>query len=280
MDLFPGSADLIERVCSISEKSGVPYCFLGVGAGPIAGESARAIFAKCLAGARSVTVRDQGSLDLCRGLLKCENAVRAPDIAFALQNSRRTNTRRGGLAVNVAAVGDRTWPKPDEEQYRSYVAGIVRLVRAVIGECKPQRVEFVSTNGIVDDRALDDVRLELNRLRSGDTPVATVASCQSVTDVIEAFSRANLAITTRLHAGILAAVAGCRVLPVAYDRKVGAVLQEERIAPHAIELADICDEEWNIRASLNLIDDLPEGPRDTIGAEAIAAVREALALSR
>lgn len=280
MDLFAGGVELIERICNVATQAALPYCFLGVGAGPIDGEAARSTFASCLAGARSVVVRDQASLALCRQALGRDDTSKAPDLAFALQGAFAFTANRATLAINVAAVGDRTWPTRNETRYKAYVDGIVRLARSAIELRKPERVEIVSTNEIVDRRAVADVLAGLNDAPAAGGPPATIATCRDVTDVLAAFSRAELALTTRLHAGILAAIAGCRVLPVAYDRKVASVLEAERITHRAVQLSEICDPDWDVRAAIDGVESLPKGlPRD-IGAEVVATVRETLACAR
>jgi polysaccharide pyruvyl transferase WcaK-like protein len=248
MDLFETGVDLIENITRAAQQAGCPYSFAGVGAGPVAQPGSAARLAASLAPARRVVVRDAPSRALCADALGRADTVCAPDLAFALP-AWESHTPRVTLAVNLAAVGAPTWPLRDETGYQLYLDGMARLVLAAAEQTRPDYIEVVTTNPAVDLGAGLDLAARL----AGQTrlPVRQPV-LRDVTDILDAFGRAKLAIVTRLHAGITAALAGAPVLPVAYQPKVDAVLREAGIGPYPVALADLQAPEYDTGPALAL----------------------------
>lgn len=272
MDLFERGVDLIENITGAAQAAGTPYSFAGVGAGPVAQAASAARLAASLAPAQRVIVRDAPSRALCIEALARADTTCAPDLAFALPE-RESHARRDALAVNVAAVGAPTWPVHDAQGYQLYLDGMTRLVLEAAAQIKPARIEIVTSNPAVDLGAGRDLAARL----AGQTscPV-TLPPLRDVTDILDAFGRAQMAIVTRLHAGIMAAHAGAQVLPVAYQPKVAAVLAEQGIAPASIALTDICKPDFDTGRVLQLARAHPAGVSPQTRAQALAAIRDLL----
>lgn len=272
MDLFEGGVTLIENITTAAQTAGTPYVFAGVGAGPVAQATSRARLGVCLAGAQRVVVRDAPSQQLCRDGLGRANTRCAPDLAFALDHSVAQGARTT-LAVNVAAIGSPTWPVQDAALYDAYLDGMARLVVQACGQIQPARVEIITSNPAVDLGAGRDLMARLQ----GQAPCpVTLPPLRDVTDILDAFGRAKMAIVTRLHAGIMAAHAGAQVLPVAYQPKVAAVLAEAGIAPAAIALDDLCRPDFDTSAPLLMARTHPAGISSDTRAQALAAIRDLL----
>lgn len=276
MDLFKGHVEILSAVCDLARAANVPYAFLGVGAGPINATESRLVLSECLANARHVIVRDAASRNICRGTLGRDDTRKAPDLAFALQGAAHTDRSRNAFALNLASIGDTTWPWRDEAKYRAYVDGFIRLARAASHRCTPGHVEIISTNMSVDQRASHEVAQALSYGSTALSCPVSVVACADVTDALAAFSRADLAITTRLHAGIIAAIAGCRVLPVVYHDKVRAVLEDEGISPVSVDIASLADPAWSPDSLFADIAVAPAGLLRAIAQQVIGAVDEVL----
>lgn len=272
MDLFEGHAEVLAMVCDVAREVDVPYVFLGVGAGPIQSEQSRQTLCQCLEHARKVIVRDSASLDICRDTLGRNDTECAPDLAFALRNAAHHVPHGRVLALNLASLGDATWPWRDEAKYRAYLDGFVRLAGAAVQRIRPDHVEIISTNMRIDHRATHDAATALSRGSAALGCPVSVVSCADVTDVLAAFSRAELAITTRLHAGILAVIAGCRVLPVVYDNKVFAVLKEGEICAASVDLASLSDPTWSANGLFDTVANAPAMQPSLIAAEVTETV--------
>lgn len=280
MDLFEGHVEILSSICDVARAVEVPYVFLGVGAGPIQSAQSRRTLGQCLEHARKVVVRDSASLDICRDTLGRNDAECAPDLAFALRGPAHHVPRGRVLALNLASLGDATWPWRDETRYRAYLDGFVQLARAAIHRFRPDHVEIISTNMSVDHRATHEAAAALGRGSAALSCPVSVVSCADVTEVLAAFSRAELAITTRLHAGILAVIAGCRVLPVVYDNKVFAVLKEGDICAASVDLASLADPAWSAGGVFDAVANAPATQPSLVAAEVMEVVEAVLECPR
>jgi len=273
MDLFPSSVDLIENISHAAQATATPYCFAGVGAGPVTQVTSAVRLAACLAPAQNVVVRDALSHALCVGLLQCADTLCAPDFAFALPAHVRQVQTRNALAINVAAVGAPTWPVRDLNGYQLYLDGMTRLVLDAAQLTDPACIEIIITNPAVDRCAAQDLA---SRLAVQTTLPVLIPIVHDVTDILDAFGRAKFAITTRLHAGITAALAGTPVLPVAYQPKVASVMAEAGIAPNAIRLVDLQDPDRDTSPVLAKAIRHPAGLCPATRSLALAAIRDLL----
>lgn len=272
MDLFETGVDLIENIARAAQQANCSYSFAGVGAGPIAQPGSAARLTAALAPAQRVVARDAPSRALCADALGRADTARAPDLAFALP-ARDSHDPRVALAVNLAAVGAPTWPLRDEQGYQLYLDGMTRLVLAAAEQVRPDHIEIVTTNPAVDLGAGRDLAARL----AGQTRLPVrLPVLRDVTDILDAFGRAKLAIVTRLHAGITAALAGAPVLPVAYQLKVAAVLSETGIAPHFLGLAQLRSPDFDTGPVLAQAIGRGTGLRPETRAQALAAIRDLL----
>jgi polysaccharide pyruvyl transferase WcaK-like protein len=275
MDLFSTGVELIENITCAAKTSSIPYSFAGVGVGPVAHASSAARLAACLAPAQRVVVRDANSRALCIETLRYADTQCAPDLAFALPPFESRGAREA-LAVNVAAVGAHTWPVKDPRGYQLYLNGMVRLVLDAAAQTRPARIEIITTNTAVDLGAAQDLAARLN----GKTTVPVLMrGLRDVTDILESFGRAKLAIITRLHAGITAALAGAPVLPVAYQPKVAAVLRETGIVPQALAMEVLQSPEFDTASTLSLAIRQGGCLRPETRTQALAAIRDLLPVS-
>lgn len=272
MDLFESGVDLIENIVAAAQEVGTPYAFAGVGAGPVTKAATAKRLAACLAPARRVVVRDEPSRSLCVQHLKRADTECAPDLAFALPPHFGTDTR-DTLTVNVAAIGAVTWPVQDAHGYHCYLDGVSRLVLAAAAQIQPRRIEIVTTNPAVDLCAAQDLA---TRLQGKTTMPVLLPVLKDVTDILDAFGRSRLAIVTRLHAGITAALAGCPVLPIAYQSKVAAVLSEQSIAPNAVALDTLRHPNFDAGTALAQAVQHGVGLRPGTRVQALSAIRDLL----
>lgn len=272
MDLFETGVDLVENITRTAQAADTAYIFAGVGAGPIAQAASAERLAACLSSAQRVLVRDESSRALCVETLGRADAACAPDLAFALP-ARNSAGLRMALAVNVAAIGAPTWPVQDAQCYQRYMDGMARLVLNAATQIQPQCIEIVTTNPAVDLCAARDLAARL----AGRTVLPVLLPVlRDVTDLLDAFGRARLAIVTRLHAGITAALAGAPVLPVAYQPKVSSVLLEQRVAYQAIALDELQSPDFDAGATLIQSINHGAGLRPETRTRVLAAIRELL----
>ncbi len=241
MDIYPFWPHVLNRVCRIARSLDVPYAFVGVGAGPISLEISRTLLSECLQHARSIWFRDQHSLAVCQRMLDMPNAVVAPDLAFGLRDfcvPRNLMGRSRVMAVNVAGVFGPSWPEHNPKKYQAYLRAMGNLTKALSQVQNVTKVIVYDSNRTADSQAS---KAFVNELHNAGI-VATVTHIQkqmTVRETIDLCTRADLALVTRLHAGILAHLAGCRLIAVAYQPKVADVMTEHGMTRAFIELNDL-----------------------------------------
>ena len=243
MDLYPFWPHLLNRVCQIARGLDIPYAFVGVGAGPISHESSRALLRECMQHARSIWFRDQESLAVCQRLLDMPNALVGPDLAFGLSDlcATRNSMGRGTvMAVNVAGVFGPSWPESDPVKYQAYLHSMGNLTKALTQVQNVTELVVYDSNRVADSQASKAFVNELHNAGVNAT-VTHLQKQMTVRETIDLCSRADLALVTRLHAGLLAHLAGCRLIAVDYQPKVANVMTEHGITNAFIDLNDLID---------------------------------------
>lgn len=204
---------------------GTPYILFTQSLGPFPRKGGWLLKA-VLRRARMIIVRDRPSrVYLMAAGVKPERIFECADAAFALMPSGRVPPRRSGpfhVAISV-----RHWPHFDgggdgEAEMARYRRAIAELVRHLV-ENRRARVTFISTCQGVDAYWTDDSRVaeaivgtlpEAVRRRTTIDP-----AFHRPEDLTTVFGNCDMVVATRMHAAILALVAGVPVLPIAYEFK-------------------------------------------------------------
>ncbi len=225
MDLYPQWPQLLNTVCRSADAAGVPYSFVGVGAGPISGGAE--LLASCVAGAAHTYFRDAASNGCCVDALGFRSGLVAPDLALGLTHSGPATAcaPREGIAVNVASVFSRSWPHPDATKFEKYIDGMCQLVSRAATERGVRRIMVFNTNYPLDDLGSAAFVDRLSVINSS-LEITYLDGRLAVAEITRVCSLARLAIVTRLHAAILAKLAGAEVVAIAYQPKVSDVLKE------------------------------------------------------
>ncbi len=172
------------------------------GIGPVEGRLARVVAGFALRRATYVSVRDQRSLDAARSLGAGEVEVAAdPAIGLGPPRSSKAHSRP---TIVVAVRPAPRWAEIED----TFVAALRKL-----GES--HRLAFVAMHPSQDGPLA-------TRLAARVGPYATVADYADLDELMGRIGSAELVIGMRLHALILAAVAGVPFVAVSYDPKVDA----------------------------------------------------------
>jgi len=203
---------------------GRPVYLLTQSLGPFNRRRNRRLMARALRGVERVFVRDERSRANLRGLSVPEDrVVVCPDAAFALaEDAPRRQAHTGPLRIAVS-VRDwkhfRTRPAAEgRDAYRAAVAAVVRRLAAQGAE-----VSFVSTCQGVAEYWTDDARFArslVDELLPDAPGIKVDGRFRSPSELVEHLRRYDLVIATRMHAAILALVAGVPVVPIAYEFKM------------------------------------------------------------
>jgi colanic acid/amylovoran biosynthesis protein len=203
---------------------GRPVYLLTQSLGPFLHRNNRRLMARALRGVERVFVRDERSRGNLVGLSVPEDrVVVCPDAAFALADEaprRRAHTGPLRIAVSV-----REWKhfrtRPAAEGRGAYRAAVA----AVVGRLAAQgaEVSFVSTCQGVAEYWTDDARFArslVDELLPDAPGIQVDGAFRSPSELVEHLRNFDLVIATRMHAAILALVAGVPVVPIAYEFKM------------------------------------------------------------
>jgi polysaccharide pyruvyl transferase WcaK-like protein len=260
MDLFSNWPGIMKAVCDLSYKLNVSYSIIGVGAGPIDTLKGKNILKQCLLQAENIYFRDSFSKNICKTELGYEKSFLMPDLALAIQYQQSTAIRRKNIILfNVASLYGNAFPKrynaPDKLD--GYVNGLVDLAK-YINACHEFDEWIIFNSNYPTD--VEGSQKFFNQLKKTNLKgnISILEGKKSVADLMMLGQSAMLAITTRLHAGIMVAHAGCELIGVAYQPKVTNVLKEYEITPFIIELDSIFNSneyESTVKSALNTLGD-------------------------
>lgn len=231
-DLRPRLFDL-----EMSLSTGKPLVLLPQSLGPFSGPRNRRVLARILRRAALVMARDERSLAHLRDLgVPPRKAVTGADLAFALADpGTLAAARRRTLPLDAplrVAVSVREWNDPrrngapiDPHRFR---AAIGRLVGELV-EGMGAEVTFLSTCQGVAEYWTDDSKLA-DAIRAGlPSPVrarvAVDSGFHTPEELIGILGRMDLVVATRMHAAILALVAGTPAFPIAYEFKTAELFR-------------------------------------------------------
>ncbi len=224
MDVFPSWPVKLHRVVRRFTAVGVPVHFLGVGALPPRTGLGRVLLRRTLRSARGVSVRDPDSAAVVAGLLGRRPSV-YPDFALSMPAPARPRERdQREIVVNAAPLGGPGWHRRDPALFRAYTAGLASALEDVQAKAAGMTFRFVDTNYPADRAAPLEV---MRRLREAGMPAERLRyddRLHSCEETLEILGGARLAVTTRLHAGLLALRAGTPVIALAYQPKVRNIL--------------------------------------------------------
>jgi polysaccharide pyruvyl transferase WcaK-like protein len=224
MDLYPAWPLILRDVCESAKKANIPYGFAGIGAGPIQNEPGKSIFTRCLNEAEFVSFRDEHSKRLCEEVLGFSKSMVGPDLALGISLPENVFSNiRDSVFVNVAAVYSERWPIKDVSKFELYIENICELLILLLQKTNIKHIFLFNTNYPLDDLASLKLMGLLGEKRLG-FKVHYLEGKRSVGELLGFLSRAKLALVTRLHAGILAELAGSDLVAVSYQPKVEDVL--------------------------------------------------------
>lgn len=203
-------------IVRLARLLGVPFVIYAQGLGPLHAPSSRRAVS-LLRGARMITVRDLESREL---LEECgvQGAEVTADAAFALAAPKRQTWHTALEAVGVepgrpvVALALRRWDHPE---FIAYQSGLATRLRDLLGA----QVVLVPMQ-LPDDA---EVCTRVRALHPEGAKVLSVPS--SVASFTSLFGCFNLVVGMRLHALILAAIAGVPFLGLGYDPKIDAFMK-------------------------------------------------------
>jgi polysaccharide pyruvyl transferase WcaK-like protein len=218
--------------CGAARRQHKAVAVFGVGVDQLLTRLGSAFASRALRRAQLRVVRDGGSLDALRAIGVVEPTEVCPDPAFHLVSEAPgslENPAGSGFAV-ISPIARQAWPGAEPRLYDAYIGTLA----AAADELQRRGIEvrFVCSQTKMDPPVIDRVKSMM-----GSDPGSTqVRGAKTVEDYMHEVARARVVIGSRLHAMILALVAGTPVLAISYARKVERQMQDIQLADFVLDL--------------------------------------------
>lgn len=213
------------RAARIARLRRIPYAITAVGAyQPQTPEFAREL-TRLVNRAARVSVRDQASIDVLRGLGVERDIHLVPDPAFAFPFEQviRDDARTIGVALRPWWHLPEIWDRPSPERMTRLITTVAEALEAVV-ETHPAEVKVLSMHvGTSDDDTAVGRRL-IADLGARNIP-ARMVSPTSARDAASQLAACDAVLGMRLHSLILAASQGTPTVALNYDPKVANVMR-------------------------------------------------------
>lgn len=221
--------------CGAAKRQQKAVAVFGVGVDQLLTRLGSVFSRRALALAQLRVLRDGGSLDAVRAMGMTEPTEVCPDPAFHLVSEpvEPFEQARGRAFAVISPISRKAWPGADREAYEGYVAALA----AGADELHRRGIEvrFVCSQTKMDPPVIDGVKA----LMQSDSGATRVRSVATVDEYLHEVRCARVVIGSRLHAMILALVAGAPVLAISYARKVERQMHDAQLSDCVLGLHGI-----------------------------------------
>jgi polysaccharide pyruvyl transferase WcaK-like protein len=213
-----------------------PVVFLGVGVDKLDSIVSRKLCTWALNGANARWFRDLRSRQFMAALGVTSSASVCPDLAFALDHVPAKAAVSPEFVV-LSPISRKTWSHSPTSYQHRYLDSLVRIAKLLA--TKGFAIRIVCSQSRMDE---PDARQLLDGLHEAGIADAQHRLALSVDDYLSNVSGARLVIASRLHACILALVAGCPVVALGHLDKVKAAMEAVELSAYFLPLHDFTDE--------------------------------------
>lgn len=225
---------------SSARRQRKPIATFGIGVDDISTRTGALLCIGALERAQFRGVRDAGSLKALRDM-RLMSAVRVhPDPAFYL-TARTGDVQGAGGFVVLSPISRRAWNGDEDAAYERYLDALAHLADGL--QRRGIEVRFVCSQTRMDPPVIERIRLRMQT----DSQAPRWIPVGSVEDYLVAVAPARLVVASRLHALILALVAGAPVVALSYAPKVRRQMQDVELDRWCFDLADIRSESLSQR---------------------------------
>jgi polysaccharide pyruvyl transferase WcaK-like protein len=219
---------------ALARGFGVPVVYLGVGLDGLHAKLSRRFSLLALRMATRRLFRDAYSYDQFRSFGLVKQSSVCPDLAFSLAidvPKRQDATSPPQRFAVISPISRKTWSQHQTDIHVRYMDALTEVGRELA--LRGCALRIVCSQTVMD---IDDAQVLANKLRSVGVSDVEVEDASNVGDFIHVVREAELVVASRLHAVILALVAGCPVLALAHLPKVKAVMSAIGLGGYCLPL--------------------------------------------
>ena len=223
---------------ALAKSFGVPVVYLAVGLDGLNAKLSQRFSLLALRMATRRLFRDAYSYDQLRALGLVKPSSVCPDLAFSLtidppKRQDPTLPPPQRFAV-ISPISRKTWSHRETDIHVRYMDALSEVGRELALRGCALRIVCSQT-----EMDIDDAQVLANQIRSVGVSDVKVEDAPKVVDFIQLVRGAELVVASRLHAVILALVAGCPVLGLAHLPKVKAVMYAIGLGGYCLPLQQI-----------------------------------------
>lgn len=237
---------------SLARLHGVRVAVLGVGLDRLSTRLSRFFTRTALDLAQFRSFRDPGTLAALRADGFRRPARVCPDLAFGLPPALVGAARAPGgppFAV-VSPISDKVWLGAARSRYDAYVEALAAACGSLAGA--GLRVRLACSQSAMDAPVASRLA---ERVRAVSGRACEIGDAATVQDYVGLVRGARVVIASRLHAVILALVAGAPVVAVSYARKVAQLMRDLELGEYCVDLGAADAEALARLAALALAED-------------------------
>lgn len=209
-----------------------PVAVFGVGVDEVNTRLGAWLSVRALRLAHQRVLRDSGSLVALRAMGLGLPTEVCPDPAFHLAGGTAREASTTSFAV-ISPISRRAWPGKEDADYDAYLGALAAVGDELLRQSV--QVRFICSHTRMDPPIIDRVKARM-LMRGAGTRVVEVATVDAYLDAVR---NACILVGSRLHAIILAFVAGTPVIAVSAVRKVHQQLQDIGLTEYAFKMRDI-----------------------------------------
>lgn len=218
---------------ALARLHGVRVAIFGVGLDLLSTRLSKAFAFTALRLANHRAFRDAGTLAALRATGFCLPSRVCPDLAFGLPlnviEASDSVPGAGPFAV-VSPISEKVWLDTSQAAYDNYL-------KALTSTCERLLAGGLGVRLVCSQTAMDPpvARRIVERLGSQHGHNCEIREAPTVQSYLGLVRGARVIIASRLHAAILALLAGSPVVAVAYARKVRQLMQDVHLAQYSVD---------------------------------------------
>ena len=217
---------------SAAHSQGKPVAVFGVGVDELSTRLGGLFCVQALRKAQLCVLRDSGSRDAIRSLGFRGQMEICADPAFSLRRNP-AGTPGDAEFVVISPIARSAWPGAEDEAYGKYLGAMSAVADYLLQQSIP--VRFVCSQTRMDPKIVGRIRQRM----LGNAASTLVVEVNSFEEYLDAVQGALVVVGSRLHALILALVAGTPVIAVTGVRKVHQLFADLNLSDHAFEMRSL-----------------------------------------
>jgi len=237
--------------CMVTKLSGTQLSFVSVGAGPILHPVSRWFCKAALALADYRSYRDELSKRYMAsiGFTRGDNGV-YPDLMFSLPlpsdinklwsdaSSNKMQQQEAVRVIGVGVIEYYGWHNTHENGEELYQQYLAKLGRFVLWLLEKEHVVRILIGQIHDQRAVDDLKVYIERTNTALLPLLIAEPIASTADLFQQIVTTDMVVATRFHNVLCSLMLDKPVVSIGYAKKNDVLMAEMGLGEYCQQIEE------------------------------------------